>query len=150
MVKIQNSIAIILTVSLKSILTSASSLSLVTNEQRFTECVQCIIDLDKKYCRNPTTEIGTCCNRDDYSTSECNDRLEDVVCSNDLDYEEPNEPNFNKYLICPQSVEVCGDEKELYLQVPDLLASVVDEGFTLDKLMPPGYVCSYNIHLEQE
>ena len=109
-------------------------------------------DSKKKFCKNPNTEVGVCCDKDDFSSVECNDRLEEVICSNDLDYEEPNEPDFKKYLICPQSVEVCGSEKELYLKEPDILqtSGIVDEGLTLDRLIPPGHVCSYTVRIQQK
>ena len=104
-------------------------------------------DSDKKYCKNPKTELGTCCDKDDFSRIECNDRLEEVICSNDLDYEESNEPEFKKFLICPQSVDVCGSEKELHLKIPNILNHIVDEGLTLDHLVPPSHVCSYSIRI---
>ena len=103
-----------------------------------------------KYCKPASSDSGTCCDKDDFSTEACNDRLEDVICSNDLDYDEKEEPGFKRYMICPQSVEVCGEDKEVHLKVPDLLSDIIDEGLTLDKVIPPGYVCSYNVRVQQD
>ena len=76
---------------------------------------------EKKFCIDQLTENSSCCDVDDFATGACNDRLENVICSNDLDYEESDEPEFKRYMICPQSIDVCGSESELYLQVPNVL-----------------------------
>ena len=34
--------------------------------------------------------------------------------------------------------------------MPDLLSEIIDEGVTLDRVIPPGYVCSYNIRVAQD
>ena len=38
----------------------------------------------------------------------------------------------------------------VHLKVPDILGDIIDEGVTLDKVIPPGYVCSYNIRVQQD
>ena len=74
---------------------------LVANSDKFTECSRCLGDPDKKFCKNDWTEAGICCDKSDYSTEGCNDRMEGIICSNDLDYDEPDEPDYKKYMICP-------------------------------------------------
>ena len=58
--------------------------------------------------------------------------------------------SFEKYLVCPISEEVCGTQREFELKTPDILGSLTYSGAEIpQKKIPPGYVCSYTILLEQ-
>lgn len=53
-------------------------------------------------------------------------------------------------MVCPVSEEVCGPEREFTIEIPNLIDDLVATNpLIVARDMPPGYVCSYTIRLEQ-
>jgi hypothetical protein len=94
--------------------------------------------------------MGICCDIGDFSTAACNDRLQNVTCSSTLVPQGSDEPPAKAYLVCPQSEDVCGANREFLLQTPDLLDPFSESQVQISSNLPSGYVCTYSIRVDQK
>ena len=97
-----------------------------------------------------TPAQSACCDAKDHVSELCNDSVASVTCS-DTFGESSEDALAEQYLICPRSDEVCGVDSTFELATPGLLESFVSQDIISIgmKHIPPGYVCSYTISLDQ-
>lgn len=138
-------------------LAASSKLGQKSGPEHFQACTNCLADPTKKYCRGRSG--NACCDLSDNESEGCNDRKENVMCSDTFERQEgivsknvpPSTlPDFYKYTICPQDMEICGLKKAFTLTQPANRAILIDHGFELKADIPPGYVCAYTINIQQE
>lgn len=71
-----------------------------------------------------------------------------MTCSDTLSMSSSGAP-AQKYLACPVSPAVCGETRNVQVELPNLIDNLLyTKPVIKSKELPPGYVCSYTINLD--